>query len=246
MLRPVADAGQRPAVAVRRARFVMGARLSVPGMVGTFVWGIIAGVAMIQAGMSVGQSVGMTLIVFSGTAQLAALPLMASGASFALIGFTTFLTSLRFMIYSASLSRDLSRLPPGLRSFAGYMTTDSGLAVYQTLSGRERRAQRTALFMGLNLPVWAAWQVGSLLGIAVMAYVEPGRDLGFLGTLAVLALIAQAMRVSLAWPVVIAATVVALIGVGWPHRAGMLLAVLVGVVTPLILEARARSSRSAP
>ena len=68
----------------------------------------------------------------------------------------------------------------------------------------------------------------------------------FLGTLAVLALIAQAMRVSLAWPVVIAATVVALIGVGWPHRAGMLLAVLVGVVTPLILEARAQSRRSAP
>ncbi|MEY4212123.1 MAG: hypothetical protein RL458_348, partial [Pseudomonadota bacterium] len=167
-------------------------------MVGTFVWGIIAGVAMIQAGMSVAQSVGMTLIVFSGTAQLAALPLMASGASFALIGFTTFLTSLRFMIYSASLSRDLSRLPPALRSFAGYMTTDSGLAVYQTLSSRERRAQRTALFMGLNLPVWAAWQVGSLLGIAVMAYAEPGRDLGFLGTLAVLALIAQAMRVRLA------------------------------------------------
>jgi predicted branched-subunit amino acid permease len=79
-----------------------------------------------------------------------------------------------------------------------------------------------------------------------MAYAEPGRDLGFLGTLAVLALIAQAMRVRLAWPVVIAATVVALIGVAWPHRAGMLLAVLAGVVTPLVLEARARAHRSAP
>lgn len=215
-------------------------------MIGTFVWGIITGVAMIQSGMSVAQAIGMTLIVFSGTAQLAALPLMVSGASLVLIAFTTLLTSLRFMVYSASLSRDLSRLSPGLRSLAGYLTTDSGLAVYQTMSGPERRAQRTALFMGLNLPVWAAWQVGSLLGIAVMAYVEPGRDLAFLGTLAVLALVAQAMKVRLAWPVVIAATVVALIGAGWPHRAGMLLAVVAGVVTPLVLEARVRARQSSP
>lgn len=218
----------------------------MPGVIGTFVWGIITGVAMIQSGMSVAQAIGMTLIVFSGTAQLAALPLMVSGASFVLIGFTTLLTSLRFMVYSASLSRDLSRLPPGLRSFAGYMTTDSGLAVYQTMSGSARRAQRTALFMGLNLPVWAAWQVGSLLGIAVMAYVEPGRDLAYLGTLAVLALIAQAMKVSLAWPVVIVATVVAVAGAGWPHRGGMMLAVVVGVMTPLVLEARARARRASP
>lgn len=229
---------------MRRARFIEAAGLSIPGVVGTFVWGIIAGIAMIQSGMSVGQALGMTLIVFSGTAQLAVLPLMVSGASFALIGLTALLTSLRFVIYSASLSRDLSRLPPGLRAFAGYMTTDSGLAVYQTLRAHERRAQRTAFFMGLNLPVWLSWQIGSLIGIGAMAYVETGRDLAYLGTLAVLALIVQAMRVHLAWPVVGAATVVALIGATWPHRAGMMLAVVAGVATPLLLEARARARRA--
>ena len=57
---------------MRRARFIEAAGLSIPGVVGTFVWGIIAGIAMIQSGMSVGQALGMTLIVFSGTAQLAA------------------------------------------------------------------------------------------------------------------------------------------------------------------------------
>ncbi len=240
----MAEAVKHRVAAVRRARFGLAARLSVPGMVGTFVWGIIAGVAMIQSGLTVGQALGMTLIVFSGTAQLAALPLMVSGASFALIGLTALLTSLRFMIYSASISRDLSHLPPGLRAFAGYMTTDSGLAVYQMTPARERRAQRTAFFMGLNLPVWAAWQVGSLIGIAAMAYVETDRDLAYLGTLAVLALIAQAMRVHLAWPVVGVAAVVALVGAAWPHRAGMLLAIIAGVATPLILEARARKRRS--
>ena len=67
--------------AARRDRFLQGARWSGPGILGTFVWGIIAGVAMVQSGMSVGQAIGMMLLVFSGTAQLAALPLMVSGAS---------------------------------------------------------------------------------------------------------------------------------------------------------------------
>ncbi|NBR30267.1 MAG: branched-chain amino acid ABC transporter permease [Betaproteobacteria bacterium] len=104
--REVAEAvAKRRVAAVRRARFIHAARLSIPGMTGTFIWGVITGVAMVQSGLSVAQAVGMTLIVFSGTAQLAALPLMASGASFLVIGFTTLLTSLRFMVYSASLSR---------------------------------------------------------------------------------------------------------------------------------------------
>ena len=237
----VPQAGASRAAQARRARFIQASVLAIPGMLGTFVWGVIAGVAMIQSGMSVGQAIGMTVMVFSGTAQLAALPLMVSGASFALIGFTVLLTSLRFLIYSASLSRDLSRLRPGWRALAGYTTTDSGLAVYQTTPPRERRAQRTAFFLGLNLPVWAIWQVGSLIGIGAVALLPPERDLAYLGTLAVLAMIAQAMRVRLAWPVVIVASLVAVIGASWPHRAGMLLAVIAGIVTPIWLERRARS-----
>ncbi len=222
--------------AARRERFVQGARWSIPGILGTFVWGIIAGVAMVQSGMSVGQAVGMTLLVFSGTAQLAALPLMVSGASLLLIALTSILTSLRFLIYSASVSRDLSRLRPGLRSLAGYLTTDSGLAVYQSLRSAERRAQRTALFLGLNVPVWVAWQIGSLLGIAAVSISPPERDLAFLGSLAVLAMIAQAMRARFAWPTALVATLVALLGATWPYRFGMLLAIVCGVMVPLLLE----------
>ena len=55
---------------MRRARFIEAAGLSIPGVVGTFVWGIIAGIAMIQSGMSVGQALGMTLIVFSANTGL--------------------------------------------------------------------------------------------------------------------------------------------------------------------------------
>lgn len=240
----LSGASSNPARARRRQRFLLGVSWSIPGVLGTFVWGIIAGVAMVQSGLTVAQAVGMTILVFSGTAQLAALPLMVSGASLALIALTTILTSMRFLIYSASVSRDLSRLPPGLRSVAGYLTTDSGLAVYQMLRTAERRAQRTSLFLGLNVPVWISWQIGSLLGITAVALSPPERDLSFLGTLAVLAMIAQAMRARFAWPTAMVAAAVALVGAHWPYRSGMLLAIGCGVLVPLALERLAKRSEA--
>jgi predicted branched-subunit amino acid permease len=233
-----------PARARRRERFLQGVRWSYAGVLSTFVWGIIAGVAMLQSGMTVAQAIGMTLLVFSGTAQLAALPLMVSGASLALIALTTLLTSMRFLIYSASVSHDLSRLRPGLRSFAGYLTTDSGLAVFQMLRAAERRAQRTALYLGLNVPVWISWQIGSFLGIAAVTLSPPERDLAYLGTLAVLAMIAQAMRSRFAWPTAMVAALVALLGTAWPYRSGMLLAIACGVMVPIMLERVARTART--
>jgi hypothetical protein len=53
--------------------------------------------------------------------------------------------------------------------------------------------------------------------------------------------VAQAMRIRFAWPVVVVAAVIALVGASWPHRAGMLLAVIGGVVVPLALESWSRA-----
>jgi len=55
------------------------------------------------------------------------------------------------------------------------------------------------------------------------------------------ALVAEAMRIRFAWPVVAVAALVALVGAAWPHRAGMLLAVMGGVVVPLALESWSRA-----
>jgi hypothetical protein len=41
---------------------------------------LVVGIAMIKSGLTLPQALGMTLVVFAGSAQLAALPLIASGA----------------------------------------------------------------------------------------------------------------------------------------------------------------------
>ena len=46
-------------------------RTSAPAMPGIFAWGVVAGMAMMQSGLTLWQALGMTLVVFAGSAQLA-------------------------------------------------------------------------------------------------------------------------------------------------------------------------------
>ena len=50
---------------------------TVPGL---FAWGAVTGMAMVQTGLSLWQCLVMTLFVYAGSAQLAALPLMAGSS----------------------------------------------------------------------------------------------------------------------------------------------------------------------
>src|SRR5690606_28729388 len=144
-------------------------RAVLPSTFGTGSWGLVTGIAMIQSGLTLPQALGMSLLVYSGTTQLAALPLMAAGASQAAIALTAILTGLRFIVYSASISRDLGRLPLARRLMLGFMMTDAGLALYQMRRAARAPAQRVTLYAGYNLPVMVAWQAGSIAGILLAA-----------------------------------------------------------------------------
>ena len=137
-----------------------------PLLPGSVSWGLVTGIALVKAGLTTGQALGMAALVFSGTAQLVTIPLIVAGASLPLVMLTVFLTNLRFIIYSATLARDLGRLRLPLRLGLGYLTSDTGLAAYR-LSHRdgEPQVQRVALFAGCSIPVYVAWQAGIVAGI---------------------------------------------------------------------------------
>lgn len=55
-----------------RAAFQEGCKISLDSMPGILAWGLVSGMAMIKAGLTVWQALGMTFLVFAGSAQLAA------------------------------------------------------------------------------------------------------------------------------------------------------------------------------
>ena len=64
---------------------------------------MISGVAMVKGGLAVPWAIAMSLLVYAGSAQLAALPLIVAGAPLWVIVATGLITNLRFVIYSAAL-----------------------------------------------------------------------------------------------------------------------------------------------
>ena len=64
----------------RHPLFWVGAREMSGISVGLTAWSFMTGVAMVKSGMSLTEAVLMSLLVFAGSAQLAAIPLIAAGA----------------------------------------------------------------------------------------------------------------------------------------------------------------------
>jgi predicted branched-subunit amino acid permease len=70
--------------------FFRGVQDMLPLSVAVIPWGILAGSAAINAGLSVMQAVGMSALVFAGAAQLVSLSMLMTGASLLSILITVF------------------------------------------------------------------------------------------------------------------------------------------------------------
>jgi len=98
---------------------------------GLAAWGLVTGVAMTQSGLGVGLSILMSLTVYAGSAQLASLPLLASGAPTWVVWASAFCVNLRFVIFSSQWRVHLGHLPRRRRLVLGYLLADLNLVVFQ-------------------------------------------------------------------------------------------------------------------
>ncbi|MES2424981.1 MAG: AzlC family ABC transporter permease [Pseudomonadota bacterium] len=159
-----------------------------PGMA---AWGLMTGVAMVKSGLSVVEAVAMSLLVFAGSSQLAAMPLIAASAPMLVIMATSFCVNLRFVVFSAHLRPYMMHLPLGRRLLSGYLTTDLSYVLFTRRYPQpsddpvQREAQQAYLYGGSALN-WVSWQGASLTGIALAHAIPTAWGLGFAGILSLL------------------------------------------------------------
>jgi predicted branched-subunit amino acid permease len=156
---------------------------------GIAAWGLVTGVAMVKSGMSVGMALFMSLTVFAGSAQLAAVPLMAVGAPMWVVWATALCVNLRFVIFSAQWRPFFQRFPLRQRMLLGYFTADLNYVLFMKRFPEPRDDEgQIEYFVGGCLVNWSAWQLPSILGIVLADVVPTEWGLGFAGVLALLGL----------------------------------------------------------
>lgn len=225
------------------------AKVSAPSFFGMGAWGIVVGIAMIKAGLSVPQALGMTLIVFAGSAQLAALPLIVAHSPIWVIFVTALVVNLRFLIMSALIAPRFAHLPWPKRAILGFFTGDLTVALFmqrfpQMWQNKQEATEQTTFLHGLLAPTWLVWQIGSILGIFVGNQVPLHWGLGFAGSLAILCLVLPMVQNRAALVGVVVASAVALSANQLPYQLGLLLAVLLGMGSAMWVDEHTESTPS--
>jgi predicted branched-subunit amino acid permease len=224
---------------IEKSAFREAIRTSWPTMPGIFAWGMVTGMAMAKVGLTLWQALGMTLLVFAGSAQLAALPLIASGVPVFMVFVTAMIVNLRFVIFGAAVGPHFAHLPWRKRLLYGYVNGDVTMAFFPRRFPDETLSQplgKVGFYTGITYSNWVCWQAGSITGILLASQIPENWGLGFAGTLALLAITIPSIVNRAALVGVIVSGIVAVAGIGLPYRLGLLLAVILGMAAAMTAE----------
>ena len=173
----------------RHPEFARGWSDMVGTALGIAAWGLLTGIAMAKSDLPMALAVLMSLIVFAGSAQLAALPLLTGGAPLWVIWATAFCVNLRFIIFSAGWRQYFAPLPRAQRLRIAYFAADLNFALFMRRFPQPVPVSESVpYFWGGVALNWLAWQIPSLIGLLVGDRIPTQWGLGFAGTMALLAL----------------------------------------------------------
>lgn len=216
--------------------FVAGMQAMTPILISVLPFAMITGVVSVRLGLSAWQAAAGSVLMFAGTAQIAAMQLFAQGAPLLVILVTVFFINLRFVMYSASIALHIRGAAPWIKALAAYPLTDQSFMV--SLYGfeqRHSRGRRLWFYAGAALSLWCAWQLALLAGAVLGGQLPEDWGLEFAVPLTFLALLIPAIvdRATLAATVVAASVAVAAHSLPWNMSliAGALAGVAAGMAT---------------
>ena len=232
----------------RHPAFCEGMRSSAPVAPGIAAWGLMTGVAMVKSGMSVAEAVAMSVFVYAGSSQLAAIPLLVAGAPAWVIWTTGFCVNLRFVVFSLHLRGYLMHLPRWRRLVNGFLTADMSYAVFtgrfpQPLADAAGRAEQESFLAGNYFVTWTSWTGASLLGVALGNLIPSRWGLGFAGVLCLVGVLCSLANTRLRVLAALVAGAAAVAAYALPLKLNIVVAIAVAVLACVWLEGPARPPR---
>jgi len=222
---------------IRHPEFRRGFSEMVAPSLGMAAWGLVTGVAMVKTGLTIWLAVLMTLLVYAGSAQLAALPLLAAGAPLWVLWATAFCANLRFVIYSAHWQKYFGYLPRWQRLTLGYFAVDLNYVLFvRRFPEPTPRPEQLPYLCGGIAWNWVSWQAASLLGVLIADRVPTQWGLGFAGILALLGVTYSLLSDKKSWIAAAVAALVAIAAFDLPLKLNIVTAIAASVAIGLLLD----------
>ncbi|VVE47488.1 AzlC-like protein [Pandoraea pneumonica] len=223
--------------AAERDGFAAGFRIISPLLPAIFSWGLVTGVAMSKSVLTVPQAIGMSLMLYAGSAQLATLPLFAAGMPLWTILLTVAIVNLRFVIFSAALQPHFSYLSLPRRIVLGYVNGDLGFVMFMNQNFANGYVPgKEGTYFGITISNWAVWHVSSIIGIMLGALVPDSWGLGFAGTLALIPMMVHTISTRSMFLAVALASVIGLLAFDLPYRLNLVLGVVGALAAGMVCD----------
>ncbi len=229
---------------LRHPQFRAGAREMSAVSLGIAAWGLVTGVAMVKGGLSIPLALLMTFVVYAGSAQLAALPLMTVGTPVWVIWATALCINLRFVIFSAQWRPYFMRYRLRDRLLFGYVSGDLTYVLFMKRFPEARDGEgQIEYFAGASAANWVSWQVPAVAGILLADVIPTQWGLGFAGVLALLGLTYSLLtdRATLLAAAVAGAAAVAAFAL--PMRLHIVVAIAAAVCIGLMIDGSGSAGR---
>lgn len=222
-----------------KSEFFAGVRSELPLMVGVIPFGFIFGAVAVQLGVPASIAQAMSSIMFGGSAQFLAAPLIAVGTPAAILVLTVFFVNLRHLLYSASIAPYLEKLSPLWKVLLAYLLTDEAyaVAIVNFQKPGDGRFRHWFLF-GAGITLWTIWQLSTLIGVFVGAQVPTEWSLDFVLPLTFIAIVAPMLKNRAYVVAALVAAVGGVIAYSLPYRLGYIVAALVAMALGYALEER--------
>lgn len=224
-----------------RGDFRAGVRAVSPLMLGVVPFALVAGITAVDAGLTTAQAVGMSVVVFAGAAQLAAIELIGETAPAAVVVLTAVVINLRFVMYSASIAPHFRRFGAPTKWLSAYLLTDQAYALSVTEYGETEPTERSRLwfYLGTAVTLWVVWQVGTLAGALVGATIPAGFSLEFAVPLTFLALLFHALDDRPTRAAALVGGGGAALAAPLPFNLGLVTGAIAGIALGVVVERRA-------
>jgi predicted branched-subunit amino acid permease len=221
----------------RHPEFLRGSRDMVGVSLGIAAWGLVTGVSMAKSGLPMPLSVLMSLLVFAGSAQLAALPLIIAGAPIWMVWAIAACVNLRFVIFSAQWRPYFAHLPRWQRMLHGYFTADLNYVVFMTRFPEPRPSpEQSSYFWGGVATNWPSWQLPTLAGLLLADAIPTEWGFGFAGILALLGLMYSLMSDRASWIAAGVACAAAVAAAALPLKLNVVVAIAAAVAAGLLID----------
>lgn len=216
----------------QREGLAIGLRDVMASLIAVGTWGLVTGIAIVKSGVPENVAALMSVLVYAGSAQLTALPLIESGAPLWLIFAAGFVVNIRFIVFGAALQPYFQHFSWPRRFWLSLLISDMGFVLFLARYSEDKcvgTTQQLWYFLGAGVPIWFLWTVGMLAGVYMGGFVPASWSLDFAAILALLAIVIPLVKTQPMVMCLVVAGTVAWFGQVLPLQLGLAVAVVAGV-----------------